>query len=120
MLRFACFVRELAGTVIIAAVGTNAQKYTTGWTDYLGGPDSSHFSPLKQITPANISKLEVVWNLPAGDGNYTFSPLVADNIAYVAADQGELVALDATTGKELWSHPFTGAGGRAGSVGSAA
>lgn len=115
MLCFACFVRGLAGTIIIAAaVGANAQRSTTGWTDYLGGPDSSHFSPLKQITPANISKLEMVWNFPAGDGTYTFSPLVVDNIAYVAAHQGALVALDATSGKEIWSHPFAGAGGRAG------
>ena len=45
-----------------------------------------------------------------------FCPLVVDNVAYVAAKGGSLVALDATeSGKELWVHPFgTGSGGRGG------
>src|SRR6185312_7167026 len=96
----------VAGLLAFAVVNGNAQKPATGWTDYLGGPDSSHFSPLKQITPANVSKLDVAWTFPAGDGFYSSSPLVIDNIAYVAAKHGALVALDAATGKELWSHPF--------------
>jgi quinoprotein glucose dehydrogenase len=112
MLRFARIATQIAGLAGLAALSAAAQNAATGWTDYLGGPNSSHFSPLKQITPENINKLDVAWSFPAGDGNYTFSPLVIDNIAYVAADQGALVALDATNGKQLWSHPFVG--GRAG------
>jgi len=104
----------MAAFVVAAGMATAGAQTASGWTDYLGGPDSSHFSPLKQITPANISKLEIAWSYPAGDGNYTFSPLVVDNVAYVAAKRGALVALDATTGKELWEHPFPGAGMRAG------
>jgi len=104
----------VAGLLAFAVVNGNAQKPATGWTDYVGGPDSSHFSPLKQITPANVSKLDVAWTFPAGDGFYSSSPLVIDNIAYVAAKHGALVALDAATGKELWSHPFASSGGRAG------
>jgi quinoprotein glucose dehydrogenase len=91
-----------------------AEKPATGWTDYLGGPAGAHYSPLKQITPENVSKLDVAWSYPAGDGFFTFSPLVVDNIAYVAAKQGSLVALDASTGKELWVHPFGGQGVRGG------
>src|SRR3569833_1943864 len=94
-----------------------AQQASVGWKDYLGGPDSSHYSPLKQITRENVSKLEVAWTYPAGEGNYNFSPLVVDNIAYVAAQQGSLVAIDASTGKELWVHSFTGSG-RGGGLGN--
>jgi quinoprotein glucose dehydrogenase len=93
----------------------SAQKPSTGWKDYLGGPDASHYSPLTQINASNVSKLEVAWSYPAPDGTSVFCPLVVDNIAYVAAKGGALVALDATTGKELWAHPFgTGGGGRGG------
>jgi quinoprotein glucose dehydrogenase len=105
-------IRGIAG-ISLAAIYVGAQQVSTGWTDYLGGPDSSHFSPLKQVTPANVSKLDVAWSFPAGDGNYTFSPLVVDNVAYVAADGGSLVALDATTGKQMWSHPFDRGGVKA-------
>ena len=114
-------LRSLRGTAVLCAIsiGTvGAQQSAVGWKDYLGGPDSSHYSPLKQITPANVSKLETAWSYPAGNGNYSFSPLVVDNVAYVAAKQGALVALDASTGKELWVHAFGGGGGgRGGGIG---
>ena len=88
-----------------------AQTYTN-WQEYLGGPDSSHYSPLKQINRNNVDQLEVAWTYPTGDDlSYTFSPLVVDGIAYVAAKQGSLVALDAATGKELWVHSLPSAGG---------
>ena len=87
------------------------------WSEYLGGPDSSHYSPLKQVNTSNVEKLEVAWSYETGDEtSYTFCPLVVDNIAYVAAKQGALVALDATTGKELWVHKFA-SGGRFGGIG---
>jgi quinoprotein glucose dehydrogenase len=33
---------------------------------------------------------------------------VIDGVMYVQAKNNSLVALDAMTGKELWTHPFTG------------
>lgn len=96
---------------VIPSTALHAQK-GTGWSDYLGGPDSSHYSPLKQVNTRNVNKLEVAWTYETGDElSYTFCPLVVDNIAYVAAKRGALVALEATTGKELWIYNF-GAGGR--------
>jgi quinoprotein glucose dehydrogenase len=92
-----------------------AQKFAASWKEYLGGPDSSHYSPLKQINPSNVNKIEVAWTYPVPDGTSVFCPLVVDNIAYISAKGGALVALDATTGKELWVHSFgTGGGGRGG------
>src|SRR5262249_14641515 len=73
-----------------------AQQGRTTWRDYLGGSDSSHYSALKQINTSNASKLEVAWSYATGDDmTYTFSPIVVDNVAFVAAKQGSLVALDA-------------------------
>ncbi len=95
----------------------SGQQASVGWKDYLGGPDGSHYSPLKQITPENVSKLEVAWSYDPGDGTSVFCPLVVDNIAYISAKGGALVALDATTGKELWVHSFASGGGGRGGVG---
>src|SRR5262249_4995607 len=101
----------IAFALFVQPWGLRAQKGTS-WSDYLGGPDSSHYSPLKQVNTRNVDKLEVAWSYETGDDlSYTFCPLVADNIAYVAAKRGALVALDATTGKELWVHTFA-TGGR--------
>ncbi len=95
------------------AVGiSSAQQARTTWRDYLGGSDSSHYSALKQINTGNVDKLEVAWHYLTGDDStYTFSPFVVDNVAYVAAKEGSLVALDGATGKELWVHSFQSAGG---------
>ncbi|MFL6415671.1 MAG: PQQ-binding-like beta-propeller repeat protein [Bryobacteraceae bacterium] len=93
--------------LILLAASLSAQQTRTTWKDYLGGPDSSHYSALKQIDRKNVDKLEIAWKYNTGDDlNYTFSPLVVDNTAYFAAKSGSLVAVDATTGKEVWTHPF--------------
>ena len=90
---------------------SSAQQARTNWQDYLGGPDSSHFSALTGVNTGNASKLDVAWSYPTGDDvSYTFSPLVIDHVAYLAAKQGALVAVDGATGKELWVHSFTAAG----------
>jgi quinoprotein glucose dehydrogenase len=90
---------------------SSAQQARTTWKEYLGGPDSSHYSALKQIDVSNVHKLEVAWNYSTGDDtSYTFSPLVVDNTAYFAAKHGSLVAVDAATGRELWGHPFPSVG----------
>ncbi len=100
----------LAMVALIGSATCSAQ--TTSWKDYLGGPAASHYSPLKQINSGNVNKLDVAWTYPTGDDvTYTFSPLVVDNIAYFAAKHGSLVAVDASTGKELWAHPFPTANG---------
>ncbi len=90
---------------------SSAQQSWTTWHDYLGSPESAHYSSLKQINTHNIDKLDLAWKFPTGDDmTYTFSPLVVGNMAYFAAEQGALVAVDATTGKQLWVHPFLSPG----------
>jgi quinoprotein glucose dehydrogenase len=103
--------------IALSIAKVQSQNEHTGWTDYLGGPDGSHYSPLAQITPANVSKLEIAWTYEAGESSrFSFCPLVVRNVAYVAAKQGALVALDAATGKELWVRRF--GAGRFGGIGS--
>jgi len=72
------------------------------WTDYGGGPDGSHFSPLKEINKANVSQVEVAWNYPEGAPG--FNPIVAGNTMYLLTKTNALAAIDATTGKEIWIH----------------
>ena len=60
----ACFFPLLWSRSFVAGT-SSAQK--TPWKDYLGGPDSSHYSALKQINTGNVNKLEVAWSYPTGD-----------------------------------------------------
>ncbi len=72
------------------------------WTDYGGGPDGSHYAPLKDINKSNVSQVQVAWNYTHGATG--FNPIVVGNVIYVTTDTSSLAALDATTGKEIWIH----------------
>ncbi len=75
------------------------------WKDYGGGPDSSKFLALDQITKSNVSRLQVAWTYPTGDNSvYGFNPIIVDDVMYVLARNSSLVALNAVTGKEIWIH----------------
>jgi alcohol dehydrogenase (cytochrome c) len=157
-----------ASLLVAVAASANAQAARTGvWTDgaaegewKMPGRDHSlqRFSPLKQITTANIANLKPVWSFSTGTlRGHEGSPLVIGNVMYVHSSfpnivyaldlskegapliwkhvpnqspdaipiaccdlvnrglayhksgkiyiqllQGELLALDAKTGKELW------------------
>ena len=86
-------------------MGANDHSYTN-WSDYLGGPGSAQYSPLKQIDKTNVTQLQVAWAYPTGDKNsYWFNPVIVDGVMYVQAKNNSIVALDAATGREIWVHP---------------
>src|SRR6185436_16491522 len=88
---------------LLASLVLPAQTYTS-WSDYGGTADSAQYSALKQINRSNVARLDVVWSYPTGDGRkYFFSPLVIDGQMYVLAKNNSFVALDAATGKEIWT-----------------
>ena len=82
----------------------SAQTHTT-WRDYSGSPDSAQYSALKKIDRSNVSQLKVAWTYATGDNNkYFFNPIVIDGTMYVLAKNNSIVALDAATGREIWTH----------------
>jgi glucose dehydrogenase len=103
----------LAGGFVVALQGALAQtqkpsaaKPHTTWSDYGGGADASQYSALTQINRSNVTQLQIAWKYPTGDASgYLFDPIVVDNVMFVQAKGGSIVALDAATGKELWAHP---------------
>ena len=103
--------RRVAGLVTAAVVlvvlagatgGVVARSGQREWRDYAGGPDSSRFVAATQITRANVHRLEVAWTYPPGQTD--FNPLVVRGVVYGLGANGQFVALDAATGKEMWIH----------------
>ncbi|WP_439597550.1 membrane-bound PQQ-dependent dehydrogenase, glucose/quinate/shikimate family [Falsiroseomonas sp.] len=72
------------------------------------------FSPLDQITPENVSRLEVAWQYRTGDvrgqpgepeeTTFQVTPLKIDNRLFLCTPHQSVIALDATTGAELWRY----------------
>ena len=91
----------LIGTTLLLA---KVQRPFDTWRQSGGGGESSQYSSLKQINKNNVRQLAVAWTYPTGPGTNRFNPIVIDNVMYVASN-GQILALDAATGKEIWKHP---------------
>src|SRR5687768_14984972 len=103
------------------------------WPTYGHDAGGQRFSPLTQLTPANAGQLEVAWvyhmrpapttpaaappaTPPAGQApgrgrgrgsGFAVSgttPIVIDGVMYISSPYGKVVALDSSTGKELWAY----------------
>jgi len=62
------------------------------------------YSPLKQVTTANVSQLQPVWSFATGNtSGHEATPLVNNGVMFVATPGNQVLALDAKTGKEVWS-----------------
>src|SRR4026207_1804941 len=70
------------------------------WVGLGGSPDNARYFDGKQITKANVNKLEVAWNYPYGESG--FAAIVAHGVIYGRGRGASLIALDAKTGKEIW------------------
>jgi len=79
------------------------------WSHYLGDPERTHYSTLKQITPENVQQLQVAWEYASGDARadnrsqIQCSPLVVDTILYGTNPALKLFAVHAATGEEIWT-----------------
>ncbi len=95
----------VASVISISAIATaQGHPYTT-WQEYEGGPKASDYSALAQINRSNVNQLQVAWKYGTGDDNaYAFNPLIAGNLMIVMARNSSIVALDASTGKEVWTY----------------
>ena len=87
---------------VIAGLSLSSQTPPREWRDYAGGPDSSRFAASTEITKANVNRLHVAWSYPAGQTD--FNPIVARGVVYGRGVNGSFVALDAATGKLIWTH----------------
>ncbi|WP_041350913.1 membrane-bound PQQ-dependent dehydrogenase, glucose/quinate/shikimate family [Nitrosococcus watsonii] len=79
------------------------------WSAYGGTIAGQRYSPLAQITPENVSELEVAWEYHAGDIHVDLpgtalesTPLIVNDTMYLCTPQSEIIALDPVTGKERW------------------
>src|SRR5215217_2231734 len=77
------------------------------WPVFGGNTDNTHYSTLSQITPANASRLKVAWTYETRDqyqgSEMQANPIVIDGVLYATSPKMRVFALDAATGRELWS-----------------
>lgn len=63
------------------------------------------YSPLDQITTANVSQLKPVWGFATGETHvHEAAPVVNDGMLFVSTPNNQVIALEAATGKLLWRY----------------
>ena len=78
------------------------------------GAEQAHtkYSPLEDITAANVGELEIVWRWEPNEmpleeygtrpGPFQATPIMVGNVLYLSTMYTRVAALDAETGAELW------------------
>jgi PQQ-dependent dehydrogenase (methanol/ethanol family) len=81
----------------------NSNAQPQNWMHYWGNYQGTHYSALKEVTTANVTRLQAKWSTPlAATGTLETQPLVIDGIMY-ATGPGTVFALDARTGRQIWN-----------------
>jgi quinoprotein glucose dehydrogenase len=100
----------LAFAALSAATGgAQVPANATGWSASNYNESANRYSPLDQITAANVATLQPAWRFHLKPAGYTgplkvdeATPVVIGNTMYIASPYGVVHALDATTGVEKW------------------
>ena len=105
------FLRSInTGTTPASGAATEpTRKITWGapqpgdWLSYNGNDSGNRYSPLKQITTANVSALKLKWLYPIDYFGLETTPLAADGVLYLTGPN-QVFALDALTGESIWHY----------------
>ena len=98
------------GTQWITAIGRrsglsaqDAFDVSTNWSQFGFGSASQRDNPYEDtLNTTNAAQLGLAWKFTT-DGSVPSSPAVVDGIVYVGSDDGNVYAINATTGAKVWS-----------------
>jgi len=107
----ACKQARLASEVQVKPAGVNesriinADREPGNWMTYGRTYDEQRFSPLNQIDDRNVAQLGLAWfyDLDTNRGQEA-TPLVVDGVMYFTSAWSKVFALNAATGKLLWTY----------------
>ena len=104
-------LKSTAASAALALLATAATAAGTDWTMSGHDPGGQRYSPLTQVDKSNVAKLQIAWTYHMTPAGYTGRPrlveaipIVVGNDMYIASSYGEIIALNATTGAELWKY----------------
>jgi alcohol dehydrogenase (cytochrome c) len=105
-------VKALADRLRVAPAVTfdrilQADREPHNWLTYSGNVLGWRFSPLTQITRANVASLGLAWLWQAqSDERFVATPLVVDGVLFTVQAPNDVVALNATTGRMFWRFEY--------------
>ena len=97
----------LPPTLAAAMADPSLMPIGADWPAYGGTYSARRFSPLAQITPENVGRLERAWvyhtrDLPKERWGAETTPLKVGDSLYLCSAKGIMISLDPVTGRERW------------------
>ena len=86
----------------VLAAGSKADE----WLTYSGSLDGRRYSVLTELTPANISQIQLRWvhQFDSNEPTIEATPLVVNGVLFITEPPSSVVALDAKSGKVIWRY----------------
>ena len=93
--------------LVLLALPTLLHAQHVNWPVYGGTSENTRYSTLSQISPTNVRTLKIAWTYDTHDDSpgseMQANPIVIDGVLYASSPKVRVFALDAATGRELWS-----------------
>jgi quinoprotein glucose dehydrogenase len=99
----ACVLAVGAAVTAQSGRGEARKIADADWPSYNRDLAGTRYSPLKQITTGNISKLAQAWSYPLNTAGLEAVPIVIGGVMYLPAGN-RVVAIDGATGKQVWEY----------------
>ena len=114
MKRFVATAALVAFAQVSASLASaQEQAAMIEWPFVGAGQAHTKYSPVADITAANVGELEIVWRWEPNErpleeygtlpGPFQATPIMVDNVLYLSTMYMRVAALDAETGAELWT-----------------
>jgi alcohol dehydrogenase (cytochrome c) len=110
-------VAPVSNTPVPGPVPEILQKYAPVTAERLKNPEDGNwllfrrtydgwgYSPLKEVTPVNAGRLQLVWSVATGQiEGHQAPPIVNNGVMFVATPGNQVLAIEAKSGNVLWRY----------------
>jgi quinoprotein glucose dehydrogenase len=104
----------IAALVVAGLVWFAPENAEQDWPYYGGDQAGTKYSSVADINTSNVARLAIAWEWSTHEtaldqfgtrpGTFQTTPLMIDNVLYFSTPYNRVVALDAESGRELWSY----------------
>src|SRR5262245_4427765 len=104
----------VAVALLASLIVATQDKSMVEWPFYGGDQAGTKYSAAADINRETVSRLDVAWTWKPDEkplaeyrtqpGAFQNTPLMIDNVLYISTPYNRVVALDAESGKQLWTY----------------
>ena len=96
---------------LLCWIGAAGAGEFQSWETYGGDPGNTHYSALQEINSNTVARLSLAWQYNSAKGaglpdssELQVNPIIVDGVLYGRNPLYNVFALEAASGKELWTH----------------